>query len=88
MTNKTPSAAYRGYGQPEAVFVTERMVDIIARALGLGSGRATPAEHAWACRVTLPLGLQEHAYDSGNYPEALRRALAALDYDGLRSGAS
>ena len=49
------------------------------------SGPVTPAEHAWACRVTLPLGLRTPAYDSGDYPEVLRRALAALDYDGLRA---
>jgi aerobic carbon-monoxide dehydrogenase large subunit len=83
VTNKTPSAAYRGYGQPQAVFVMERMMDTVARALG-----RDPAElrlqnmlgpDALPCRS--PSG---QGYDSGDYPEALRRALAAVDYDGLR----
>jgi aerobic carbon-monoxide dehydrogenase large subunit len=35
VTNKTPSGAYRGFGQPEAVFAMERLVDKIARELGI-----------------------------------------------------
>src|SRR3989442_12778170 len=36
LTNKTPHAPYRGAGRPEAVFVMDRIVDRLARALGLG----------------------------------------------------
>jgi aerobic carbon-monoxide dehydrogenase large subunit len=83
VTNKTPAAAYRGYGQPQAVFVMERMLDIIARALGRDSAELRLQNmlepHELPCRS--PSGTP---YDSGDYPEALRRALAALDYDGLR----
>ena len=35
LTNKAPAAAYRGAGQPEAVFATERIVDRVAQELGL-----------------------------------------------------
>jgi aerobic carbon-monoxide dehydrogenase large subunit len=35
VTNKAPSAAYRGYGGPEAAFVIEGLVDALARQLGL-----------------------------------------------------
>ena len=35
VTNKTPSGAYRGFGQPEAYFALEILVDKIARELGL-----------------------------------------------------
>ena len=34
VTNKTPSAAYRGYGGPEAAFVIEGLMDELARTLG------------------------------------------------------
>jgi carbon-monoxide dehydrogenase large subunit len=34
-TNKVPLGPYRGAGRPEAAFVVERMVDLIARELGL-----------------------------------------------------
>ena len=35
LTNKAPAAAYRGAGQPEAVFATERIVDRVAEELNL-----------------------------------------------------
>lgn len=35
VTNKTPSGAYRGYGQPEGVFALESLVDKAAMELGL-----------------------------------------------------
>jgi aerobic carbon-monoxide dehydrogenase large subunit len=35
VTNKVPSAAYRGYGGPEASFVMEGMVDRLARRIGV-----------------------------------------------------
>jgi carbon-monoxide dehydrogenase large subunit len=35
VTNKTPSGAYRGFGQPEAVFAMERLLDKIAAELRL-----------------------------------------------------
>ena len=31
LTNKAPAGAYRGAGQPEAVFATERIVDRLAQ---------------------------------------------------------
>src|SRR5215472_17415945 len=35
VTNKTPHAPYRGAGRTEAVFVMERMLDLLARRLGM-----------------------------------------------------
>ena len=35
VTNKTPFGGYRGYGNPQSVFTMERMIDLLARHLGL-----------------------------------------------------
>ena len=35
VTNKAPNAPYRGAGRPEAVFVMERLIDLVAHDLGL-----------------------------------------------------
>ncbi|MDJ0272863.1 MAG: xanthine dehydrogenase family protein molybdopterin-binding subunit [Candidatus Caldarchaeum sp.] len=35
VTNKTPAGAYRGFGHPEATFVRERALDILAEEIGL-----------------------------------------------------
>ena len=34
-TNKTPVGAYRGYGQPEVNFARERLMDRLARRVGM-----------------------------------------------------
>ena len=42
-TNTAPVDAYRGAGRPEATFVVERLVEVGARELGHGPGRAAQA---------------------------------------------
>lgn len=37
VTNKTPSGAFRGFGIPEAVFAVERLVEKIAKEVGIDS---------------------------------------------------
>jgi carbon-monoxide dehydrogenase large subunit len=83
VTNTTPVSAYRGAGRPEACFVIERLMDIAARTLKLDPAELRrrnliPADRFPYRTVT------GQVYDSGNYPEALARALAAVDYPSLR----
>jgi aerobic carbon-monoxide dehydrogenase large subunit len=83
-TNKTPIAAYRGAGRPEAIFLIERMMDLAARELDID-----PAEIRR--RNLLPpfdepvVTIAGESYDSGNYPAVLERALAVAGYDRLRA---
>ncbi len=82
-TNTTPTDAYRGAGRPEAIFLVERMVDLVARELELDPAdvRRTnfipPFEdgHDVATGIT---------YDTGNYGPAFERALEMADYDAFR----
>ncbi len=81
-TNKVPGGAYRGFGQPQAVFAMERTIDIAARRLGLDPNairqkNLIPSE-AFPYRTA-----SNFLYDSGNYPEAMRRVLASETYRGL-----
>ena len=75
--------AYRGAGRPEATFVVERLVDAMARKLGMD-----PAEFRRRNFIPpdkfpydTPVALQ---YDSGNYEGALNKALEAAGYEQLR----
>jgi carbon-monoxide dehydrogenase large subunit len=83
VTTTAPLAAYRGAGRPEACFFIERLMDGAARAAGLD-----PAEIRR--RNLVPAGafpyrtVTGQVYDSGDYPQALARALDASDYAGLR----
>jgi aerobic carbon-monoxide dehydrogenase large subunit len=82
-TNTTPVEAYRGAGRPEATFMLERMMDRLADEIGMD-----PVEVRR--RNLIPPFENGHdvitglTYDSGNYEGALTKALAQVDYDGLR----
>jgi carbon-monoxide dehydrogenase large subunit len=78
-TNKVPTAPYRGAGRPEAAYVVERMIELVARETGIDSIELRRRNFIPADRFpyTTPLGF---VYDSGNYHQALDHALAAFDY--------
>ena len=73
LTNKTPIGAYRGYGQPEVNFAYERLMDQLARRLGMDAvelramNMVKPDEFPWVN----PTGA---VYDSGDYERCLRMA--------------
>ena len=83
LTNRTPNAPYRGAGRPEVGFAMERAVDLVANHLDLDPAEvrfrnmipadAMPYEVGLTYRDGVPM-----VYDSGDYPEALRRALDTL----------
>ena len=82
-TNTTPVDAYRGAGRPEATFIVERLVDLLARKL-----KMDPAElrrknliPPFKDGYTVATGL---VYDTGNYEGALDKALEMADYKSLR----
>ncbi|HEY4384893.1 MAG TPA: xanthine dehydrogenase family protein molybdopterin-binding subunit [Ktedonobacteraceae bacterium] len=82
-TNKAPTDAYRGAGRPEAAYLVERAMDLVARTLG-----KDPAD----VRLTnfirpeqFPYKVSTGAlYDSGNYAPALRKAMELIGYEQLR----
>jgi aerobic carbon-monoxide dehydrogenase large subunit len=83
VTTTTPIGAYRGAGRPEATAAIERAIDLFAAEIGMD-----PAEVRR--RNLLPKFTEPHRtafsalYDSGDYPAALDKALAAAGYDELR----
>jgi carbon-monoxide dehydrogenase large subunit len=89
VTNKTPSAPYRGAGRPEAILVVERLLDRLATKLGLDPAEVRarnqigPAEMPYRPGLVYRDGVPV-SYDGGDYPLELRRALELLDYAGWR----
>jgi len=84
VTNTVPTTPYRSAGRPEVIFVIERLVDLAADKLGLDPAKLRrrnmipPAAQPYRN----PLGL---TYDSGDYPQAMERALALADWDGFKA---
>jgi aerobic carbon-monoxide dehydrogenase large subunit len=84
-TNKAPGGvAYScSFRITEAVYLVERMVDILAGELGMDPAELRmknllrPEQFPYTC----PTGWQ---YDSGNYPRALQVAMDIADYPELR----
>ncbi|HEX2185443.1 MAG TPA: molybdopterin cofactor-binding domain-containing protein, partial [Chloroflexota bacterium] len=82
-TNKSPGGPYRGVGLPVSTLVHERLMDILARELGLAPDEVrrrnlVPAD---AFPYTSATGM---VYDSGSYVECLDRAVAELGLEGWR----
>ena len=82
-TNTTPVDAYRGAGRPEATYVVERAVDLVAYEL-----KMDPAD---VRRKNLIPPFKEnfktcmaYTYDSGDYPGAFEKALQMVGYADLR----
>jgi carbon-monoxide dehydrogenase large subunit len=71
LTNKTPLDQYRGAGRPEAAFVYERMMDILADELKMDPIEIRKKNVITQTPYKNPFGL---TYDSGNYLNLLNKA--------------
>ena len=78
-TNKCPEGAYRGVGLPVSALVHERMMDVLAGETGID--RAEVRRRNLITSDELPYTTVSHQqYDSGDYLQALERALDAVGY--------
>ena len=89
-TNKVPVTPVRGAGRPQAVFVMERMLDLAAERLGLDRVAIRERNLIQPGEFPYDVGLVSRdggprRYDSGNYPECLRRLVEAVGWDGMRA---
>jgi carbon-monoxide dehydrogenase large subunit len=81
-TNKMSTDAYRGAGRPEATYLIERLMDVVAKQVGVDRidlrmkhfPAPTDFPFATSCGLT---------YDSGNYQGALAKAKQLADWDQL-----
>ena len=83
-SNKPPILPYRGVARTGVCFAIELMMDAVARAAG---------REPWEVRIAnlvppeaMPYtNITNKYYDSGDYPEAVRRAVSALDLPAWRA---
>jgi carbon-monoxide dehydrogenase large subunit len=86
-TNTGMVDAYRGAGRPEATYLVERTIDLVAKELGMDpveirrKNFIQPDAFPYAPACNLLNGLE---YDSGDYEKTLARALEIVDYEGFR----
>jgi len=81
-THKMATDAYRGAGRPEATYLIERLMDVVANELGIDRLEIRlkhfpqPSEFPFATSCGL-------TYDSGNYQGALAKAKQLANWDQL-----
>jgi carbon-monoxide dehydrogenase large subunit len=82
-TNKSPMEPYRGAGRPEAAYMIERGVDVVAKKLGMDPAELRRRNFIQPDQFPFKslFGLY---YDSGDYEKALQKALQLVDYSELR----
>ena len=90
-THRVPVTPYRGAGQPQAVFVIERVLDRVARETGRDRAAVRLTNLVRPEEMPYDVGLTNYrnsgpvVYDSGDYPAVLRRVLEAADYEALKT---
>jgi len=89
VTNKTGLGTFRAPGRYESCFYRERMLDLMAKDLGIDpvelrfKNLIRPEEIPYEVGVTRP-GSGPTVLDSGDYPSALKRGLAEFGYEKLQ----
>jgi carbon-monoxide dehydrogenase large subunit len=87
MSNATPVGAYRGAGRPEAIYITERLMDAAARALKLDPAelRRRNLVRPEQMPYKNPMG---QTYDVGEFERILDQALALAEWNGYAARAA
>ena len=89
LTNKTHSAPSRGAGRPENVFALNRIVDRAAQKIGIDPMEIRRRNFILPTEMPFEPGIlyrdgNTMLLDSGDYPEALERALKVIDREAFR----
>ncbi|MFI0968229.1 xanthine dehydrogenase family protein molybdopterin-binding subunit [Streptomyces sp. NPDC021080] len=89
LTNTTFATPYRGAGRPETVFAMERAMDRLAAKLGIEPQELRARNLVQPHDMPYRTGLVDRSgkpqsYDSGDFPELLRRAVARADVEEVR----
>lgn len=82
-TNKCPAGPNRGFSRAPHLFMIERIIDIVAKELGLDP--ADVRMKNFIQREDQPYRTPNGCvYDDGDYPKSLQTVLDAIDYDEWR----
>ncbi len=83
-TNKVPTDAYRGAGRPEATYLIERVMDLVARKLGKDPTEVRRVNFIKPDQFPYK-SVAGAVYDTGDYEPALNKAMEIIGYDQLRA---
>ncbi len=84
VTNKCPQLPYRGVARPNVCYAMELMIDAVARRIGREPYEVRLANLVRPEQMPFDNVTDKH-FDSGDYPQLLRKAVAAIDLPGIRA---
>ncbi len=87
-TNTVPVTPYRGAGMPQGAFVMERVIDLIARDLGVDRAEVRRRNFIAPDEFPYVVGLMDEdgtttTYDSGDYPRGFEKLLESIGHAGF-----
>jgi carbon-monoxide dehydrogenase large subunit len=82
MSNTTPLGAYRGAGRPEAIYITERLLDAAAREMKLDPAELRRRNMIRAEQMPYKNPMAQ-TYDCGEFEKMLDQGLALADWAGF-----
>jgi carbon-monoxide dehydrogenase large subunit len=82
LTNRAPTGPYRGAGRPEAIYITERLMDAAARELQIDPAELRRRNLVRPEQMPYRNALGQ-TYDSGHFEKILDRGLALADWNGF-----
>jgi carbon-monoxide dehydrogenase large subunit len=81
MSNRAPTGAYRGAGRPEAIYLTERLMDAAARKLKMDPAELRRRNMIQPAQMPYKNAMGQ-LYDSGHFEKILDQGLALADWNG------
>ncbi len=84
VTNKCPQLPYRGVARPNVCYAMELMIDAIARRVGREPYEVRLANLVQPEQMPFDNVTDKH-FDSGDYPQLLRTAVAAIGLSAVRA---
>jgi aerobic carbon-monoxide dehydrogenase large subunit len=84
LTHTAPTAAYRGAGRPEAIYLIERLMDVAAQKLGMDPAEIRRRNLIAPDQMPYTNAMGQ-VYDSGNFGSILQQALALAKWDDFAS---
>jgi len=82
LTNTTPTGAYRGAGRPEAIYLTERLMDAAARKLQMDPAELRRRNMIRPDQMPYTNAMGQ-VYDTGAFAQILDQGLDLADWNGF-----
>lgn len=82
MSNRAPTGPYRGAGRPEAIYLTERLMDAAARKTGIDPAELRRRNMIKPEQMPYKSAMAQ-VYDSGHFEKILDQGLALADWNGF-----